>query len=107
MKVTECPHCGRKQYRIKLEKPTSFLEERKGTQIKLTPADIRARLERIPDKDVLLLGFHPEKARPEWTVITVLPVPPISVRPSILLETGVRSEDDLTHKLVDIVRTNL
>lgn len=107
MKVTECPHCGRKQYRIKLEKPTSFLEERKGTQIKLTPADIRARLERIPDKDIFLLGFHPEKARPEWTVITVLPVPPISVRPSILLETGVRSEDDLTHKLVDIVRTNL
>ncbi|HDD26363.1 MAG TPA: DNA-directed RNA polymerase subunit A' [Acidilobales archaeon] len=107
MKATECPHCGRKQHKIKLEKPTTFLEERRGTQIKLTPADIRARLERIPDKDAKLLGFDPEKARPEWTIITVLPVPPISVRPSILLETGVRSEDDLTHKLVDIVRTNL
>jgi len=33
-------------------------------------------------------------------------VPPIAVRPSILLEAGIRSEDDLTHKLVDIIRTN-
>ncbi len=37
-------------------------------------------------------------------VLTVLPVPPIDVRPSITLETGERSEDDLTHKLVDIIR---
>ncbi len=39
-------------------------------------------------------------------VLTVLPVPPVTVRPSITLETGVRSEDDLTHKLVDIIRIN-
>ncbi|MEM0473514.1 MAG: DNA-directed RNA polymerase subunit A', partial [Candidatus Aenigmatarchaeota archaeon] len=35
-----------------------------------------------------------------------LPIPPVTVRPSITLETGERSEDDLTHKLVDIVRIN-
>ena len=39
-------------------------------------------------------------------VITALLVPPVSVRPSITLETGDRSEDDLTHKLVDIMRIN-
>lgn len=39
-------------------------------------------------------------------VLTVLPVPPVTVRPSITLETGERSEDDLTHKLVDILRIN-
>lgn len=39
-------------------------------------------------------------------VLTVLPVPPVTVRPSITLETGERSEDDLTHKLVDIIRIN-
>ena len=37
-------------------------------------------------------------------ILTALPVPPINVRPSITLETGERSEDDLTHKLVDIIR---
>jgi DNA-directed RNA polymerase subunit A' len=30
----------------------------------------------------------------------------VTVRPSIILETGIRSEDDLTHKLVDIIRVN-
>jgi len=33
-------------------------------------------------------------------------VPPVTVRPSIILESGQRSEDDLTHKLSDIIRAN-
>ena len=53
-----------------------------------------------------VLGVNPEVARPEWLVLTVLPVPPVTVRPSITLDTGERSEDDLTHKLVDILRIN-
>ncbi len=106
MKAMECPHCKSRQFKIKLEKPTSFLEEGPGGSRKLWPTDIRARLERVDNRDLKLMGHDPEFARPEWMVITVLPVPPISVRPSILLETGIRSEDDLTHKLVDIIRTN-
>jgi len=31
---------------------------------------------------------------------------PVTMRPSITLESGQRSEDDLTHKLVDIIRIN-
>ena len=73
---------------------------------KLSPSEIRERLEKIPDDDVALLGGDPRNARPEWMILTVLPVPPRSVRPSVTLETGIRSEDDLTHKLVDIVRVN-
>ena len=33
-------------------------------------------------------------------------VPPVNVRPSITLESGERSEDDLTHKLVEVMRIN-
>ncbi len=106
IKNMECPHCGEKQFRIRLEKPTTFYEERREGVVKLNPVEVRARLEKIPDGDAKLLGFDPRKARPEWMVLTVLPVPPIQVRPSILLETGIRAEDDLTHKLVDIVRIN-
>ncbi|MEM0453560.1 MAG: DNA-directed RNA polymerase subunit A' [Sulfolobales archaeon] len=106
MKVMECPHCGSRQFKIKLEKPTSFIEEGFEGPRRLWPTDVRARLEMVNDKDLRLIGYNPELARPEWMVITVLPIPPISVRPSILLETGIRSEDDLTHKLVDIIRTN-
>lgn len=100
--VEECPHCGEKQEKLRFEKPSSFIEGRS----RLTPSDVRERLERITDDDALLLGINPKKARPEWMVLTVLPVPPVTVRPSITLESGVRSEDDLTHKLVDIIRIN-
>jgi len=102
----ECPHCHAKQYKIKLEKPTTFYEEREEGLVRLLPTEIRERLERIPDEDLKLVGINPENARPEWFILTVLPVPPVTVRPSITLESGVRSEDDLTHKLVDIIRIN-
>ena len=106
LKTKECPHCNEVQYKVKLEKPTTYYEETKEGVIRLSPIEIRARLERIPDEDLTLLGIDPKNSRPEWMVLTVLPVPPIAVRPSITLESGVRSEDDLTHKLVDIVRIN-
>ncbi len=98
----KCPYCGAKQYNIKLEKPLTFIESSQ----KLNPIEVRARLEKITDDDAELLGLNPEFVRPEWLVLTVLPVPPVTVRPSITLETGERSEDDLTHKLSDIVRIN-
>ncbi|MFY9981310.1 MAG: DNA-directed RNA polymerase subunit A', partial [Methanoregula sp.] len=83
-----------------------MIEDGKKVEHKLTPADIRARLEKIPDEDLVPLGINPKVARPEWTILTVLPVPPVTMRPSIILENGQRSEDDLTHKLVDIIRIN-
>ncbi|MCD4740742.1 DNA-directed RNA polymerase subunit A' [archaeon] len=101
-KAGKCPHCDKKQEKIKLVKPITFYEGEK----RLLPSDIRRRMELIPDKDLALLGIDPKKARPEWGVLTALPVPPATTRPSITLETGERSEDDLTHKLVDILRIN-
>jgi DNA-directed RNA polymerase subunit A' len=100
--VKECPHCGERQEDIRLEKPYTFFEGKD----RLTPSDIRERLEWITDSDAMLLGIDPKNARPEWMVLTVLPVPPPTMRPSMVLETGIRSEDDLTHKLVDIIRIN-
>ncbi len=106
-KGKECPYCGSPQYKIVFEKPTKFSEDLpEGGAQRLTPSMIRERLERIPDEDLELFGFNSEVARPEWMVLQVLPVPPVYVRPSITLESGIRSEDDLTHKLVDIIRIN-
>ena len=102
----ECPHCGAKQYKIEFVKPTVFYEHTEEGAQRLTASMIRERFERIPDEDLRLLGFDPENARPEWMILQVLPVPPVYVRPSITLESGIRSEDDLTHKLVDIIRIN-
>lgn len=100
--VKKCPHCNVVQHKIKLEKPYFFY---KGN-VRMFPTEIRAWLSKIPDEDLLNYGFNPETFRPENAVLTLLLVPPVTIRPSITLETGERSEDDLTHKLSDIVRSN-
>lgn len=101
-----CPHCEAAQDDITIDKPVSIVQKMEGEDYKLTASEVRERLERISDEDAFVLGVNPEVARPEWLVLTVLPVPPVTVRPSITLDTGERSEDDLTHKLVDILRIN-
>ena len=99
-RLEKCPYCKEKQHKIRYEKPTSYYEG--GSQI--CADELRERFERIPDEELKRLKF--KGGRPEWMIITILPVPPITDRPSIVLDTGERSEDDLTHKLVDIVRIN-
>ncbi|MEM5843649.1 MAG: DNA-directed RNA polymerase subunit A' [Candidatus Aenigmatarchaeota archaeon] len=96
----KCPYCNAEQGKIKFIKPYTFLEDNEI----LNPIKLRERLEKIPNEDLEILGFR--NMRPEWLILTLLPIPPVTVRPSITLETGERSEDDLTHKLVDIVRIN-
>src|SRR5437867_9544733 len=105
-KVKICPHCQKEQCDLVFTKPTIFVEKTEIGENRLLPITIRERLMNIPNDDLVLLGYDPETARPEWFVLQVLPVPPVTVRPSIILETGIRSEDDLTHKLVDIIRVN-
>ncbi|MBT3323759.1 DNA-directed RNA polymerase subunit A' [archaeon] len=98
----KCPHCSAKQTKIKIEKPSTFYED----QTRITPIEILERFEKITDDDCLLIGINPEFARPEWMVLTIFSIPPVTMRPSITLESGERAEDDLTHKLSDIVRIN-
>src|SRR5438094_2432070 len=105
-KEKTCPHCGKSQYEMIFTKPTIFIERTELGENRLLPITIRERFSHMIDDDLKLLGYDPTTARPEWFVLQVLPVPPVTVRPSIILETGIRSEDDLTHKLVDIIRVN-
>jgi DNA-directed RNA polymerase subunit A' len=98
---SSCPHCNGAQEKIKLEKPYNFYVGEK----RVSPIEIRAKLEKIDARDLELLGYS-EHFRPEWTILTVMQIPPATMRPSITLESGERSEDDLTHKLGDIVRIN-
>jgi len=100
--VKKCPHCQSVQEKLKFSMPTYFyLGERR-----LKPDEIRDMLAKISDEDLAIIGVDPTTSRPEALVLNTLLVPPVDVRPSITLETGERSEDDLTHKLVDIMRIN-
>jgi len=69
-----CPYCGEQQHKVNFEKPTTFsevwTEDGKKQDHRLTPADIRSRLEKIPDEDLRLFGLAPDVARPEWTCLT-------------------------------------
>ena len=98
----KCPHCSALQEKVKLDKPTSFYKGKK----RIFPAEIRELLVSISDEELKKIGIDYKTFRPEWAILTALLVPPVTVRPSIILENGERSEDDLTHKLSDIIRAN-
>jgi DNA-directed RNA polymerase II subunit RPB1 len=61
---------------------------------------------RITDEDVDFMGLSRYWCRPDWMICTVLPIPPPQVRPSVIQDNNQRSEDDLTHKLAEIIKTN-
>jgi len=98
----KCPSCNHDCERIRLEKPTSFYSGKK----RLSPNEIREVLVKITDEEIKKIGVNPKTFRPEWAVLSQLLVPSVTMRPSITLDTGERSEDDLTHKISDIIRAN-
>lgn len=62
----------------------------------------------MSDSDLHLIGLSDEYARPEWMILTVMPVPPPPVRPSIAVDrVAMRSEDDLMYKGGDIVKVSV
>ena len=74
--------------------------------IKLTAEMILKIFRRISDEDVNFMGFSPIWSRPDWMICQVMAVPPPSVRPSVKHDSSQRSEDDLSHILVNIIKTN-
>ena len=74
--------------------------------IPLTPELVLKIFKRISDEDVSFMGFSPIWSRPDWMICQVLAVPPPAVRPSVKHDAQQRSEDDLSHILVNIIKTN-
>jgi DNA-directed RNA polymerase subunit A' len=101
--MKKCERCGTSKGKLKFSAPTYFYVD----DYKLKPDEIRDLLSKISQEELEILGIDAGTSRPEWLVLSILLVPPVNVRPSITLESGERSEDDLTHKLVDIMRINL
>ena len=75
-------------------------------QTKMSIENVLLILKRITDEDVGLLGLSAKYSRPDWMICVVLPVPPPHVRPSVRQDGNQKAEDDLTHKLSDIIKTN-
>jgi len=93
------------QYRFNSQQQNIYAEFKQSDKLLMTPEKVLCILQAISDEDVALLGLDPIFARPDWMIIQVLPVPPPYVRPSVAFNSTNRSEDDLTNKLMQIVRS--
>jgi DNA-directed RNA polymerase beta' subunit len=83
-----------------------IIKTEKKTRVPLLPEDALRILSKVSDETYRLIGLDPDNARPEWMILTVIPVPPPCVRPSVQMDINGKGEDDLTHMLGNIVRYN-
>jgi len=74
--------------------------------IYLEPEYVYRLLRKITDEDVEFMGYSRHWCRPDWLMCTILPIPPPQVRPSVMQDNNQRAEDDLTTKLIDIIKAN-
>ena len=74
--------------------------------MRFTPEIVLKIFRRISDEDVSFMGFSPVWSRPDWMICQVLAVPPPAVRPSVKHDAQQRSEDDISHIIVNIIKAN-
>ncbi len=46
----------------------------------------------VSDEDCKILGLNPQFARPDWMIVTTLPVPPLPVRPTVVMHGSARNQ---------------
>lgn len=46
----------------------------------------------ISDEECYIIGMDPKFSRPDWMVVTVLPVPPLAVRPAVVMFGSARNQ---------------
>lgn len=86
-----------------------FEEDNEGEgqmTLKMTPELVLKIFKRLSDEDISFLGFNPLWSKPEWMICQVLAVPPPAMRPSVKHDIQQRSEDDITHIIVNIIKHN-
>jgi len=74
--------------------------------MKMTPEIVLKIFRRISEDDVNFMGFSSIFSRPDWMICQVLAIPPPAVRPSVKHDAQQRSEDDLSHIIVNIIKAN-
>jgi len=77
----------------------------KKVQDDMTPLRALQLFKMISDPDAELLGMNPDESRPEDYIWQYLPIPPVTIRPSVAQESST-TEDDLTNKIGEIVHVN-
>ena len=99
------PHYTRDKLQLNIEWKNTD-DENVQPKSTLSAERVRAIFQRIDSSTCQILGMNPRHSRPDWMILTVLPVPPMCVRPSVLLFGTARCQDDLTYNLAKIVEAN-
>lgn len=94
--VRRCPYTENEQPEYKKDVRHFIIEaSRKVDENSQYPAHERIYadkaweiLRNISDEDSAALGFEPARCRPEWLIIKVLPIPPPTVRPSVVMDSS-------------------
>jgi DNA-directed RNA polymerase II subunit RPB1 len=109
---SDCPNCGATQPKFTKEKEgiarikCAYGKDKTEVRETINAEIIHTIFKNVSDEDCLLLGLDPSKSRPEWMIWTIMPIPPPAMRPSVRSDSGKVSDDDLTHKLNDIIKFN-
>lgn len=108
--------CGAEQPEYKIQKGDvmGIIQEFKNakpdnyddSKISLSAEKARAILDAISEPDIIALGFDPKANKPSNLILTVIPVAPPQVRPSVDRGNGLISEDDLTYQYNQILKAN-
>ena len=83
-----------------------WINQTESYTLKITPEMAINILKKISDEDVNFMGFSNIWSRPEWMICKTFAVPPPAVRPSVKHDAQQRSEDDLTHIIINIIKIN-
>lgn len=107
-KNIECPFCSFVQPKWTLSNNGShnITYETNGTIENISSNEVYNIMRKISNDDVTKLGLDPKYSHPKNMLIVNLPVIPPIVRPSVFVDNMVKSQDDLTHKLLEIIKVN-
>lgn len=97
---TTCPSCEALQPKIACEKGEITCD---GAA--MDPQKVLVVLTAMSQETCSAFGFT-EHSHPKNGILEVLLVPPPHVRPSVSMDAALKSQDDLTHKLSEIIKAN-
>jgi DNA-directed RNA polymerase beta' subunit len=104
-KVTNCPLCAYVQPKLVFENWCLFFQfPESKTQI--TARQVFNVLRKLSETDCESLGLNYKYSKPKDMIIKNLIVPPPVVRPSVVMDSNSRTQDDLTQKLCEIIKIN-
>lgn len=101
-----CEYCNYEQPKLQFDnQKISIINEDNVPEV-LTAKMAFQIFRKITNETARNLGFDPRYSHPKNMFIVTLLVPPPVVRPSVIIDSVMKSQDDLTHKLAEILKCN-